>query len=69
VARCRAEEAMRWRCARQRWRQAHAHALHAEAEVASGTAAAWPGCKAGNLVLLRLSKQEVVGCLAMAPTR
>jgi hypothetical protein len=33
---------------------AHVHALHAEAEAASGAAAAWPGCEAGNLVLLRL---------------
>jgi hypothetical protein len=46
----------------------HTHALHAEAEAASGVVAAWPRRGAGNIVLLRLSEQEVVGCLVVAPT-
>jgi hypothetical protein len=68
VVRCRAEEATRQQCAWQRWHRAHAHTLHTEVEPASGAAAAWPRRGAGNLVLLRLSEQEVAGCLVVAPT-
>jgi hypothetical protein len=46
----------------------HAHTLHAEAEAANGAAATWSGRGVGNLVLLRLSEQEVAGCLVVAPT-
>jgi hypothetical protein len=69
VVRCRAEEATRRWCVRHRWHRAQAHALHAEVEAANGTSTVWPGRGAGNLVLLRLFEQEVVGCLAVAPTR
>jgi hypothetical protein len=68
VVRCQAEEATWRRCGQQRWRWAHTHTLHAEAEAANGAAATWPGRGVGNLVLLRLSEQEVAGCLAVAPT-
>jgi hypothetical protein len=68
--RCRAKEATHGGSARGRGGvSAHAHALHAKAEAASGASAAWPGRGAGNLVLLQLSEQEVAGCLAVSTTR